>query len=288
MPDAEATARPLPRGVPIVATWMRAASCAGVLAVAFIAVIDAYVTLSHGGRTLGSLAWRIAPVCGAEALLVWAILRAEEARLTRELRTARTGTAVIRALLTRRRQQLPILGRLFSTQIGAAAVFLADGDRTAALGALGSTSPLMQGGRIQRLRAVVDADLERASGAPASLERCIVQLRATERFGHREADLYVVHVLVKAVLGQGAAEVAARLAGELDAAEDDEERMYATWLRVWFDLDGATDDEGQAWPPLAEAQARLAALVARAQGAERLVDKLEERLLAIAHPERRE
>jgi hypothetical protein len=108
------------------------------------------------------------------------------------------------------------------------------------------------------------------------------------RLGHREADLYGVHVLVKAVLEHGEADVAATLAGELDHATDDEERMYATWLRVWFDLDDTTDGEGQAWAPLGEGQARLAALVARAQGAERLVDKLEERLFAIAHPDRRE
>jgi hypothetical protein len=54
---------------------------------------------------------------------------------------------------------------------------------------------------------------------------------------------------------------------------------------VWFELDDEpTDDEDHPWPPLAEAQTRLAALAARAHGAERLIDKLEARLLAIAHP----
>jgi hypothetical protein len=288
MREEEAAVTPIGRGAPIVATWARIAASASIFAAAFVAATNAYVTLTHGGRTLGSLAWLIGLVGASETILVVAILRAEEARLVRELRTARTGTAAIRGLIARRRQQVPILGRLFSTQLGVAAVFLADGNRTAAVAALAATSPLMQGGRIEQLRAAVDADAERASGTASGLERCIGQLRGASRLGNREADLYCRHVLVKAVLEVGDADMAVSLASELDHAEDDEERMYATWLRVWFDLDVEGDAGGTPWPPLAEGQARLAALVARAQGAERLVDKLEERLLAIAHPERRE
>ncbi len=274
--------------VPIVATDLRWAACSAVLAAAFLAAVNAYVTLTHGGRTLRSLAWLVALVTVCESLLTFAILRAEEARLVRELRIARTGTAVIRALVARRRQPLPILGRLFSTRVGAAAVYLADGDRTAAIDALAATSPFMHGGRIDRLRDIVTADLERATGTPAGLERCVQQLRAMERLGHREADLYRVHVLVKAILAQGDGDTGMDIAGELDRAADEEERMYATWLRVWFELDGSDPEVEPPFAPLAEGEARLAALVARAQGAERLVDKLEERLLAIARPERQE
>ena len=55
--------------------------------------------------------------------------------------------------------------------------------------------------------------------------------------GNREADLYRMHVLVKAILEQGDADTAIDLVEKLAASTDDDERVYAAWLRVWFDLD---------------------------------------------------
>jgi len=131
MPDD--ALEPTDRGAPLVATWTRWAVSAAALGVAFAGVVEAYIRFTHVDRTLASFAWLIAAVCVTEAVLVLAILRAEESRLTRELRTARTGTAVLRGLVARRRQQTPFLARLFATNLGLAAVFLADGDRDAAL-----------------------------------------------------------------------------------------------------------------------------------------------------------
>lgn len=252
-----------------------------------MAVTAAYLGFIHSERKLGSFVSLFAVAFVAEGWLSLVLLRAEEARLTRELRTARTGTAVLRAMMTGRRRQLPLLGRLFSTGVGTAALLLADGDRPGALDALGSSSPLMYGGRLEKLRAVVRADLGRATGTTAGLEDCVTQLRAATCTGHCEADRYRMHVLVKAVLELGDADAAVEIAHELAASQDPELRLYATWLRVWFDLDQGGVDCGE-WPPLAEGLARQAALVARAHGADQLVDKLEARLMTIARPEPQE
>jgi hypothetical protein len=91
---------------------------------------------------------------------------------------------------------------------------------------------------------------------------------------------------VKAVLEEGATETALELAAELAGSSDSEERLYATWLRAWFDLDNVASDVH--WPPLGEGELRLASLVARAHGAERLVAELEGRLATIARPAREE
>ena len=119
---------PTDRGAPLVATWTRWAVSTGAMALAFCVAVEAYIRLTHADRTLASFASLIAVFCVTEAVLVLAILRAEESRLTRELRTARTGTAVFRGLVARRRQQTPFLARIFATRLGLAAVFLADGD----------------------------------------------------------------------------------------------------------------------------------------------------------------
>ncbi|HSY23116.1 MAG TPA: hypothetical protein VK841_13410 [Polyangiaceae bacterium] len=298
--------------VPVVATPARVAACTAIFGCAFAALVRAYVTLSHSQASAAALVAVVVLFCSVTAAIFAAILRAEEARLGRELRTARTGTTVLRSMLGRRRQQVPILGRLFSTPLGTAANLVADGDPAAATLALAGIPAFMQGGRADRLRAVVEADIDRAKGTAAGRDRVIAELRAMPRIGHREADLYRLNVLVKAILERGDDEAGEILASELESSRDEEERMYAAWLRVWFELDapsdpteagtgaeaGASADAGtrtevkaeatRAWPPLDEGQARLAALVARAQGAEQLVDKLEERLLAIAHEEPRE
>ena len=189
------------------------------------------------------------------SLLLFVLLRAEESRLSRELRTARAGTPVLRGLIAGRRQQMPFFARLCSTKLGMAAVLLADGDRDGARDALATASGFMRAGRLEKLRAILDADLERATGTSVGLERCVQRLRAMAPLGHREADLYRIHVLVKAVLAQGDGETGLELASELGggarAEKDDDARVYVTWLRVWFDLDGEPD------APLASALQRV-------------------------------
>jgi hypothetical protein len=134
----------------------------------------------------------------------------------------------------------------------------------------------MQGGRLALLRDVVDADLLRGTGAPAALDQCIQRLRAAPRIGNREADRYRTHVLVKAVLQLGATDVAEELIEQLGVSPDEDDRLYAVWLRTWFDLDDG--------PPIPETELRLACLMARASGAEDLVSKLDERIANLAPP----
>jgi hypothetical protein len=286
MPDD--VLEPTDRGAPLVATWIRWAVSAGALGVAFCVVVEAYIRFTHVDRTLASFASLIAVVCVTEAVLVFAILRAEESRLTRELRTARTGSAVLRGLVARRRQQTPLFARLFATRLGLAAVLLADGDRDEAVHVLSGGSRVMQGGRLRELRAVVDADLERATGTSAALERCIQELRDMPPLGNREADLYRMHVLVKALLEQGDPESAVEVLGTLEPSGDEEQQLYVAWLRVWFDLDAEAADYRHNWPPLPEGQLRMATLLARAHGAEKLVEKLEQRVSSIARPHHQE
>ena len=278
---------PTDRGAPLVATRSRWVLSAGSLAVAFAAAVEVYIHFAHRGPAVASFGWLIVAACATEAVLVLAILRAEESRLARELRTARTGTTVLRGLVARRREQSPFLARLFSTKLGVAAVFLADGDRSAALDVLAGGSPLMHGGRLEKLRAVVSADLERATGTTAGLERCVEQLRAMEPLGNREADLYRTHVLVKALLELGDPEGALEAIGLLEPSRDEEQQLYVTWLRVWFDLDAETDYR-HVWPAIPEGQLRMATLLARAHGAEKLVEKLEQRVSSIAQPQHQE
>ena len=88
---------------------------------------------------------------------------------------------------------------------------------------------------------------------------------------------------MKAILAQGDGEAGLDVARQLSGTLDDETRTYVTWLRVWLDLD--RDEHGVAdpgWPDLSDGDLRMASLVARVQGADRLVTKLGERLSAIA------
>jgi hypothetical protein len=271
------------RGLPLVATSARWSGATAVLATALVFIAQAYLALSHAKRTLASLSPLIALVCAVAAVLLWVTLRAEELRLARELRISRSGTAVLRATVARPRQEAPSLARLLSTKLGTAAVLLADGERSDALDVLARSSPVMRGGRLESLRRIVEADVERSSGTPAGLDRCVRRLREMSRIGNREADLYRLHVLVKALLEQGDAEGALDVVKELQASGDDEERVYVPWLRTWFDLDAGPAGDPR-WPPLSQGELRLAALLARAHGADKLVEKLEARLAAIARP----
>jgi hypothetical protein len=300
-------------------TLPRWLAVAAALEVAIAGVVEGLLLFTHSTRGVAAFAWPLGLGATVGWLLIFAMLRAEESRLARELRTARTGTPVLRALVARRGMELPFLARWSSSKLGAAAVLLADGDREGAIDALGAGSVLMRGGRLDRLRAIVDADLERKTGTAAGLDRCVQRLRQAAPVGNREADLYRVHVLVKAVLEQGDGVAAVELAMSLGRSADDDERVYATWLRVWFDLDGEGSEEaaegqggepggesdghtgaatsgeaaedaaaeevgdgGDPWPALSEGDLRMATLAARAHGAESLVSKLTLRLSAIA------
>ena len=279
-----------PGNEPLVATLPRwAASSAGLAALVGLASAGAFVFV-HATPTPGALLRLLLLAVFPAPLLALALLRAEESRLARDLRTSRTGTAVLRGLLVRRRQELPFFTRWSATKVGTAALLLADGDREGAVAALSSASMFVRGGRLDQLRVVVGADLDRSTGTTASLDRCIQRMREAPRLGNREADLYRLHVLVKAILARGDDETAEALATELGASSDDEERVYATWMRVWFELDEAGEAGGEAsWPPLSEGDMRMAMLAARVHGAESLVEKLTVRLnlvSGIARPER--
>jgi hypothetical protein len=288
MPEEALVVARTDRGAPLVATRARWLATTAVLALGLVAAAWAYLVYTHADRTLASLAGLLACGVVAEGVVVLVALRAEESRLARELRTARTGTAVARGLVARRAARAPFLVRLLSTRVGVAAVLLADGDRDAAVDALARSSTLTRGGRLDALRAIVDADLERASGGPASLERCLELLHGVGPIGNREADLYRTHVRVKALLELGDAEGAVELIGELQKSSDDEQQIYVAWLRVWFDLDAEAAGYREAWPAIPEGQLRLATLLARAHGADKLVEKLEERVSSIAQPALRE
>ncbi len=271
-PEAQDSAPRAPRA-PLVATPARWVATSLGLACALALAVEGFLAFTHSARTAASFARPLGFAAIIGALLVFAILRAEESRLARELRTARTGTPVLRAMVARRRLELPFLARWSSTKLGIAAVLLADGDREAALDALAASSMVMRGGRLDRLRVLVEADLERKTGNSVGLDRCVQQLRAFVATGNREADLYRLHVLVKAILEQGDAPAGDELARELGSSGDDEARVYSTWLRVWFDLD-AGGDESASWPALSEGELRIALLAARTHGAESLVSKL--------------
>jgi hypothetical protein len=280
--NAIGPARPYAGG-PLIATRARWAACSLALAAGAVIAAEAALAFVHLRSDPAALARLFIALAAAGSVVAYLLLRAEESRTTRELRTARAGTPSARALAIRRDERIPFFARPFSSGLAAAAVRVADGDRRGALEALRRGSPLLRGGRVERLRGTVEADLERATGTPAGLDRAIARLRATPPVGHREADRYRAYVLVRAVLERGDDETALVLARELEGSPDEEVALYALWLRAWFELDG--DDEEPHWPPVDEARARLATLAARAHGAERLVDKLEERLLAIAHRE---
>ena len=287
-------ARPtIDRGAPLVAAPLRWLALVAGEIVAFVGMGYGYIAFTHAKRTLESLALPLAIAVGVTALATWAMLRAEESRLARELRTARTGTATLRGMVFSRRQKLPVVLRLFSTTLGTAAVLLADGERSAALDTLAQSSPIMAGGRLQRLREVIEADAERAAGTSVALERVVNSLRAAAPIGNREADLYRTHVLVKAVLEQANDDAATELHAELAKSADEEERLYAVWLRTWFELGTpANRDEHEGTKPAGhlrddehdenDGELRLALLLARSQGADELVKRLEAKLAALS------
>ena len=272
--DHEDAAFPKPdRGAPIVATLPRWLTLALFEAALVFGLAYAYLSFVHPrDTTLETLLPWLVFGAASLALITFVILRAEESRVTRELRVARSGTPVIRGLVAQRRQKAPFFLRYLSTSIGTAAVLLADGDKNGAAATLDQSSPLMRGGGLTRLRAIVQADLDRARGA---VDGAIAELRAMPPLGHREADRYRTHVLVKAILQKGDAEIAEEVLAQVEKSADEEERLYAVWLSAWY---APEDDEAAQDERFTEPELRLASLLARSQGADDLVKKLEARI----------
>ena len=270
------------RGAPLIATRLRWGASTAALAVAAVLAVEAYLSVWRSPRSIASFAGPIGAMVAVFGVLLWITLRGEELRLARELRTARTGTPAVRAMVAGRRRAGSALSRWFTTRLGTAAVVLADGDRAQALELLSGSSALMRGGRLDRLQAVVNADVERAAGSASAVAHCISTLRSLAPLGNREADLYRTHVLVKAVLEQGDLETAKELCAGLASSPDEEQRVYVIWLRTWFELDGDTDPGSPRWQPPSEGELRMAALLARAHGATKLVERLEDLVTAAA------
>lgn len=249
---------------PLVFTWGRLASVAAVTAALGVAL--AYV-VPPGVGALGSRARAIGVAILAVSVVAFWVLRGEEARLSRELRSARTGTPTLREQALRRRRGAPFWSRWFSPTLGTAALLLAEGDAPNARVRFDASPWLFRFGTIARLAEIVEADLDRAQGGAAALEDAIARLLKMPPLEHAEADRYRVHVLVKAILEQGDVAVARALADELALGPDEELRVYLVWLRAWFDLDHL--------PSPSEPEVRLARLLARSHGADELVAKLE-------------
>jgi hypothetical protein len=206
------------------------------------------------------------------SLLVLALLAGEESRLARELRTARAGSPVARQTVLRRRRSAPWYARLFSTTLGLAAVHLAEGDAASAQAALHANPVALGFGRLGALSGVVRADLLREIGAESALGDAIRALYNMPPLPNLEAERYRTHVLTKALLEQADGATARDVAHDLATSTDDEVRVYALWLRAWFELDGLPS------PPSGDV--RKAILLARSHGAEDLIGKLEA-LLAV-------
>jgi hypothetical protein len=257
--------------VRLVLTPARWAASSAVLAVVLSGAIWALPATIRGVVELPRERWPYeAAACVLGSLLVLALLAGEDSRLTRELRTARAGSHVARQTLLRRRRSAPWYARMVSSTLGLAAVHLAEGDAESARAAFHANSFSMSFGRLRDLRAVVNADLLRGIGAESTLGDAIRALYNMAPLPNLEAERYRVHVLVKALLEQADGATARDLAHDLAASTDDELRVYAVWLRAWFELEDL--------PAPAEGDVRKALLLARSHGAEDLVGRLEAQL----------
>jgi hypothetical protein len=203
-------------------------------------------------------------------------LRTEDARLTRELRIAYAGTVTAREQAVRRRLRASWFTRLFMPPHGLAALLLASGDAESVIDLLATGSPLflsVLGARLGQLRAVITAGA-RASVAAAGLDdearvAALSELLATpDPGGSGDLPRFRAFVLARAVLETGDVLTARDLAFELVASKDADVRLYAEWLRAWFDL----DDPGLL--PAEDGERRRAALHAVNAGARDLAEKL--------------
>jgi hypothetical protein len=216
-------------------------------------------------------------------LIGWMSLRTEDARLGRELRIAYAGTVMAREQAVRRRLRASWFSRLFMPPHGLAALLLASGDPESVLDLLATGSPLylaVLGQRLGYLREVIAAGA-RASVAAArtagtdeaddeARSAALTFLLATRELdtGSGDVSRFRAFVLARAVLEAGDVLTARELAFDFLASPDADIRLYAEWLRVWFDLDD---------PALAvasEGERRRAALHAVNAGARDLAEKL--------------
>jgi hypothetical protein len=271
------------RNPTLVATPLRIVALALAIALAAYA-LSAMAARVRAGVTLEPPA--LAVVFGVALVVLTFVLRSDDARLTRELRIARTGSASVRATTLTRRERGPRYLRWLSTTLGTTAVHLSDGDRFAAESAFERDPFFYRVGTIAALRTLVRADLARATDLPGERDRAIATLASAPATGHIEVDRYRTHVLVKALLEKGDPELAERVARELMHHADDEQRVYAVWLHVWFDgaleRGSETATASEAAPTFDEGTLRLAALLARTHGATELVQKIEDRIAASA------
>jgi hypothetical protein len=257
--------------VKLVLTPARWAASSAVVATVLSGAIWALPWAVRGTVELPSERWPFevaAALLGA--LVVFVLLSGEESRLTRELRTARAGSHVARQTLLRRRRAAPWYARMASTTLGLAAVHLADGDAESAQRAFDANPIAMRYGRLDALREVVRADVLRGIGAESTLGDAIRALYNMGSLPNVEAERYRTHVLVKALLEQADGATARDLAFDLAKSTDDELRVYAAWLRAWFDLEDLSAPS--------EGDVRKALLLARSHGAEELIAKLEAQL----------
>ncbi len=213
-------------------------------------------------------------------LIGWLSLRTEDARLGRELRIAYAGTVTAREQAVRRRLRASWFSRLFMPPHGLAALLLASGDPESVLDLLATGSPLylaVLGQRLGHLRKVIAAGA-RASVAASRTDdedgearsAALTELLATRELDTGAGDVtrFRAFVLARAVLEAGDVLTARELAFDFLASPDADVRLYAEWLRVWFDLDDpalAIADEGER---------RRAALHAVNAGARDLAEKL--------------
>ena len=210
--------------------------------------------------TFGACAWLLVTT------LLLVFLYGEESRLARELRTARVGSEIARTQAIRRRKRAPWFARFTAPPHGFAALLVTEGDSVAAHETLSSGSPLFYGGALATLRKAVEADAARDEGE-AALGESIRTLLELPDLHAPEVDHYRTHVLVKAILQLGDPLTARDVEADLGASPDDEVRMYALWLRTWFDLTSSS-------PEVDEGERRRAALMARNSGAVDLATRL--------------
>ena len=214
-------------------------------------------------------------------------LRTEDARLTRELRIAYAGTVTAREQAVRRRLRASWFTRLFMPPHGLGALLLASGDPESVIDLLATGSPLylaVLGARLGHLRAIIAAGARASVAAAAATASAapgddndeagsaalvaLLETRGLDVGGSADLARFRAFVLARAVLETGDVLTARELAFDLMASPDADVRLYAEWLRAWFDL----DDPGLL--PADDGERRRAALHAVNAGARELAEKL--------------
>lgn len=243
----------------------------GARAVLGIALGEAFLGMVFWGaysvhlKRTGGLPWPFIAAGIAMPFLVLFVLRAEDRRLARELRMARTASPLLRAAALARRQTLPKLLRPFSCTLGAAALSVADGDKGLSLSFLAQNPPFARGGELSVLSTLVTKDIARLGGSTAGLEEIVATLFDLSP-SHPEVLRYRAHVLARAVMQRGDPAFAEAYLDAFGESSDPDIRAYGLWVRAWFE-EGAIDVAPEVFG--------LATLYARSLGAVPLVQRLE-------------